>query len=113
MFYRRLIRWLVLTAACTALAEPREFRLDRECLWLCVTGEPLASVLEHFAAAGVDVQVAPGVQKTVSGEWEGVDAESALDEIISPYDYRLAWRRETGPLGERITLTAIRVFRKG
>lgn len=113
MFTRQVTLFAVLAAALIGAAEVREFRIDQDRLWLRAENTPLSVVLEHFAAAGVHVQVAPGVQKTVTGEWGAVDVESALDQIISPYDYRLDWRRKTGPLGERITLTGIRVFRKG
>ena len=102
-----------LVAAFSATAEGYEFRMDQDRLWLDVENEPLTNVLAHFAAAGIRVQVDPGVQKTVSGQWAHSDVEKALDRLIAPYDYLLDWQRERGPLGERITLTGIRVFRKG
>ena len=90
-----------------------EFRLDQNRLWLTATNEPLPQLLEHFAAAGVDVQIDPAAQKTITGTCRDDDVEAVLDELISPYDYLLDWRRENGPLGDLIRLTGIRVFRKG
>jgi len=103
----------LLIAALAASAEVHEFRMDQDRLWLQVEGEPLSGLLERFAVAGVQVQIDPAVQKTVEGLWQDADIEKTLDQLIAPYDYRLNWRRETGPLGERITLTGIRVFRQG
>ena len=113
MFRTAHILLFMLIAAFASPAEVREFRLDRDRLWLQADGVPLSGLLEHFAAAGVRVQIDPAVQKAVSGSWRDADAEKTLDRLIAPYDYRLDWRRETGPLGSRITLTGIRVFRKG
>jgi len=111
MSCRTFIHWFVLAAA--AVAEIGEFRIDQDRLWLHIKNEPLSSVLKNFADAGIMVQVDPGVQKTVSGSWERADVENVLDQLISPYNYLLDWRRLNGPLGERIVLTGIRVYRKG
>jgi len=113
MFRPVHILLFILTAVLVTSAEVREFRIDQDRLWLCADSEPLPRLLEFFAAAGVQVQIDPSVQKTVSGEWSRADVEDVLDQIISPYDYRFDWCRETGPLGERTSLTGIRVFRKG
>jgi len=113
MFRPVHILLFILITVLTTSAEVREFRIDQDRLWLCADSEPLPRLLELFAAAGVQVQIDPGVQKTVSGEWRRADVEDVLDQLISPYDYRFDWSRETGPLGERISLTGIRVFRKG
>ena len=90
-----------------------EFRLDQNRLWLTATNEPLPQLLEHFAAAGVDVQIDPAAQKTITGACRADDVETVLDNLLSPYNYLLDWRREPGPLGEMIRLTGIRVFREG
>lgn len=90
-----------------------EFRIDQDSLWLQAEGEPLPVLLERFAAVGVDVQIDPEIQKPISGSWQGVDLEKALDDLIAPYDYLLDWRRESGPLGSRTVLSGIRVYRKG
>ncbi|MBL7012438.1 MAG: S8 family serine peptidase [Kiritimatiellales bacterium] len=113
MFRTAYILLFMLTAALVAPAEVREFRMDQDRLWLRAAGEPLPGLLEHFATAGVQVQIDPAAQKTVGGLWQDADVEKTLDLLLAPYDYRLDWRRETGPLGSRITLTGIRVFRKG
>ena len=113
MFRTAQILSFMLIAALTAAAEVREFRMDQDRLWLQVEGEPLSGLLERFAVAGVQVQIDPAVQKTAEGLWRDADIEKTLDQLIAPYDYRLDWRRESGPLGERTTLTGIRVFRKG
>jgi hypothetical protein len=113
MFNRLFILFIIAAGVCVGFAEVQELRIDQEDLWLRAENEPLPQLLERIASAGIDVQVDPGVQKTVSGEWVAVDVESALDQILSPYNYLLDWRRETGPLGDRITLTGIRVFRAG
>jgi hypothetical protein len=109
---KRFFTVLLLSAA-FSIAEVREFRMDQEAIWLQVQDEPLSRLLERFAAVGVDVQIDPVAQKTVSGSWQDEDVETVLDQIISPYDYLLDWQRESGPLGQRITLTGIRVFREG
>jgi hypothetical protein len=99
-------------SACS-IAEVSEFRIDQDRLWLRAENEPLSSVLEHFAAAGVAVQADPAAEKTVTGDWSDADIETALGQILSPYDYLLDWQREVGPLGSRVILTGIRVYRKG
>ncbi len=103
----------VCLCACCAQSAVLEFRLDQNRLWLTAQDEPLPQLLERFAAAGIDVQIDPAAQKSISGSCRAADVESVLDELLSPYDYRLDWRRETGPLGETTRLTGIRVFRKG
>ncbi len=90
-----------------------EFRLDQNRLWITVENEPLPQFLEHFAAAGIDVQIDPDAQKTVTGSCSAADMESVLDKLLSPYSYLLDWRRESGPLGDLVRLTGIRVFRQG
>jgi hypothetical protein len=90
-----------------------DFRLDQTRLWLTAQNEPLSQLLENFAAAGVDVQIDPEAQKSISGSCRDADVESVLDELLTPYNYLLDWRRETGPLGDLTRLTAIRVFRQG
>lgn len=90
-----------------------EFRIDQDRLWLRAESEPLAGIFERFAEAGVEVNIDPGVQKEVSGAWQGADLERSLAELIAPHDYLLDWRRESGPLGSRTVLTGIRVYRKG
>jgi hypothetical protein len=97
----------------TAQSAVPEFRLDQDRVWLTAENEPLSQLLEHFAAAGIKVQSDPSAEKTVSGSWSDVDAETMLAEILSPYDYQIDWQRESGPLGEQTRLTGIRVFRKG
>lgn len=97
----------------TAVATVQSFRLDQDRLWLEADREPLAGVLACFSAAGMDVRMDPGAQKTVSGVWRNTEVEQALDEILAPYNYLLDWRREDSPLGTRVRLTGIRVFRKG
>jgi hypothetical protein len=104
---------LALAAATLLRAEIAEFRLDQNRLWLTVRDEPLPHLLEHFAAAGIDVQADPSAGKTVTGSWRGDDVETVLDQALSPYNYLLDWQRETGPLGTMTRLTGIRVFREG
>ncbi len=89
------------------------FRLDQDRLWLEADGVPLSGLLTLFSSAGIDVQMDPGAQKTVSGVWRNADVERVLDTVLAPHDYLLDWRRENGPLGERVRLTGIRVFREG
>ncbi len=96
-----------------ARADVREFRLDQDRLWLTVENEPLTSLLENFAQAGVRVEIDPAVQQPVSGTWRNRDVEEALKTILSPNNYLLDWQREPGPLGSMIRLTGIRVFREG
>jgi hypothetical protein len=102
----------LLCAVCTSAAV-REFRLDQNRLWLTVQNEPLPQLLEHFAAAGIDVQIDPAAQKSISGSCRDADVETILDELLAPYNYLLDWQRESGPLGDLIRLTGIRVFRPG
>jgi len=90
-----------------------EFRLDQNRLWLTAQNEPLPQLLERFAAAGVDVQIDPSAQKSITGSCRGEDIENVLDKLLVPYDYLLDWRRDSGPLGDLTRLTGIRVFRKG
>lgn len=90
-----------------------EFRIDQNRLWLDAREEPLSRLLERFAVAGIDVQIDPAVQKTVTAARRAADIESVLDEILIPYDYLLDWRKESGPLGDMIRLAGVRVFRKG
>lgn len=90
-----------------------EFRLDQNRLWLTAQDEPLPQLLERFAVAGIDVQIDPAAQKNISGSCRAADIEIVLGELLSPYDYLLDWRRESGPLGDQTRLTGIRVFRKG
>ncbi|QHI68626.1 hypothetical protein [Tichowtungia aerotolerans] len=61
-----------------------EFRIDQDRLWLQVENEPLNTLLAHFSAAGINVEMDPGVQKSVSGNWQGVDLEKALGDLIVP-----------------------------
>ncbi len=113
---RNILNAAVLTVcffAFSSQAAVLEFRLDQNRLWLTTKEEPLPQLLERFAAAGIDVQVDPSAQKMVTGSCRAADVEGVLDELLSPYDYLLDWRRETGPLGELNRLTGIRVFRKG
>ena len=99
--------------AIVARADVHEFRLDQDRLWLTVENEPLTSLLENFAQAGVRVEIDPAVQQLVSGVWKNRDVEDALKTILSPNNYFLDWQREPGPLGSMTRLTAIRVFREG
>lgn len=110
--FQTAVSVLCLAAAC-AQAAVSEFRLDQSRLWLAAQNEPLPQLLEHFAAAGIEVQVDPAAQKTVTGAWLAADVESVLDELLFPYNYLLDWRREPGPLGDLTRLTGIRVFREG
>jgi len=105
--------FLALSVAAFLQAEVEEFRLNQNSIWLTVRDEPLLQLLKHFAAAGVDVQADPAVAKTVTGSWRAADVETALDQMLSPYNYLLDWQRETGPLGAMTRLTGIRVFREG
>jgi hypothetical protein len=107
------IVWFIVLAGCFAQSAVLEFRLDQDRLWLIAQNEPLPQLLERFAAAGIDVQIDPAAQKSISGSCRGAEVESVLDELLAPYDYRLDWRREPSPLGETTRLTGIRVFRKG
>ncbi|MEI7851074.1 MAG: S8 family serine peptidase [Kiritimatiellales bacterium] len=113
---RNLLNTVVLTLCLCALSSQSavlEFRLDQNSLWLTAKDEPLPQLLERFAAAGIDVQIDPAAQKSITGACRAADVEGALDELLSPYDYLLDWRREPGPLGDLTRLTGIRVFRKG
>jgi len=101
------------TLAFFVQAELYEFRLDQDRLWLVVENEPLTSLLENFAQAGVRVEIDPMVRQLVSGTWRSRDVEKALKAILSPNSYLLDWRREPGPLGAMTRLTGIRVFREG
>jgi hypothetical protein len=104
---------VLFTVAVAVQSAVLEFRLDQNCLWLTAQNEPLPQLLERFAAAGIDVQIDPAAQKSITGSCRAADVEGVLDELLSPYDYLLDWRRETGPLGDLTRLTGIRVFRKG
>ncbi len=113
---RNLLNAAVLTFCLCALSSQSavlEFRLDQNSLWLTAKDEPLPQLLERFAAAGIEVQIDPAAQKNITGACRAADVEGALDELLSPYDYLLDWRREPGPLGDLTRLTGIRVFRKG
>ena len=107
----------VILALCTATASVQaavsEFRLDQNRLWLTAKEEPMPQLLERFAAAGIEVQIDPAAQKTVTGSFSAVDLETALDKLLPPYNYLLDWQREPGPLGDLTRLTGIRVFREG
>ncbi len=94
-------------------ADVREFRLDQDRLWLTAENEPLSSLLENFAKAGVRVEMDPAVGGIVSGTWSNRDVERALETILSPNSYLLDWQREPGPLGPMTRLTGIRLFREG
>ncbi|MBM4152575.1 MAG: hypothetical protein FJ220_03515 [Kiritimatiellaceae bacterium] len=102
-----------LTVANLAQAALQEFRLDQDRVWLTADNEPLADLLEQFAALGIHVHADPAATTTVSGTWQNMDVETVLQKIVSPYDYQLDWLREPGPLGEQTRLTGIRVYRKG
>ena len=110
--FRTLILALCTAAASSPCAVP-EFRLDQNRIWLTASNEPLAQLLEYFAAAGIEVQIDPAVQKTITGTFKSADVETVLDELLPPYNYLLDWRREPGPLGDLTRLTGIRVFREG
>lgn len=101
------------TVTASVQAVVSEFRLDQNRIWITAQDEPLSQLLGRFAAAGVDVQIDPDAQKTVSGSCSGADLETVLDKLLVPYSYLLDWRRESGPLGDLVRLTGIRVFRKG
>lgn len=105
--------FLILLAAFCSRAAVQEFQIDQDRLWLTANNEPLPDLLQHFAAAGVDVQIDPNIRKMVSGVWKNEDMEVVLQKILSPSDYLLDWRRESGPLGSWIRLTGIQVFHKG
>ncbi len=90
-----------------------EFRIDQNRLWLTAKDEPLPQLLERFAAAGIDVQIDPAAQKSITGSYRDADIENVLDEILAPYDYLISGQREPGPLGDYPRVTGIRVFRKG
>ena len=108
---------LIILTLCTITASLAagisEFRIDQNRLWLTAQDLPLAQLLEHFAAADIDVQIDPAAKKIVTGSFSNADVEQALDKLLSPYSYLLDWQRESGPLGDRIRLTGIRVFRDG
>ncbi|MFA7257557.1 MAG: S8 family serine peptidase [Kiritimatiellales bacterium] len=117
LIFVRNIFQAVLVALCTTAfsiqAAVLEFRIDQDRLWLNAQNEPLSQLLEHFAAAGIAVQIDPDAQKTITGSCQAADIESALEKLLSPYNYLLDWQRESGPLGELTRLTGIRVFRAG
>jgi len=113
---RKIFQTAFLALCTTAASVPAvvsEFRLDQNRLWLAAENEPLPQLLGHFAAAGIDVQIDPDAQKTVTGSCRAADVEEVLDKLLTPYSYLLDWRREPGPLGDLIRLTGIRVFRQG
>ncbi len=109
----KTVCWVLLVAGSFARAEVESFRLDQEQLWLSAKNEPLSGLLEHFAQAGIRVEIDPAVQKIVSGTWANKNVEHALKTILSPNNYLLDWQRESGPLGPMTRLTGIRVFREG
>ena len=102
-----------LLAGFSAQAELQGFRVDQDRLWFSADKEPLSHLLENFAAAGIQVEADPELNKILSGEWNDRDIEVVLDQILTPYDYLLDWKRETGPLGTRTRLIGIRVFQTG
>ena len=108
-----VLLFVLWAAVLFAQGEVREFRLDQDRLWLTVENEPLSSLLENFAKAGVRVDMDPAVGGTVSGTWSNRDVERALKAILSPNNYFLDWQREPGPLGPLTRLTGIRLFREG
>ncbi len=105
--------WALWVTISLAQAEVHEFRIDQGQLWLSAENEPLDRLLEHFANAGVRVEIDPAVRETVSGNWRGRDVEAALKVLLSPNNYHLDWQCEPGPLGPLTRLTGIRVFREG
>ena len=66
---RILILFVILATVAAASASMQEFRIDQDRLWLRAETESLTHLLELFAAAGVQVQIDPAVQKTVNGDW--------------------------------------------
>ena len=104
---------VVLGMSFFAPAEVHEFRLDQDRLWLVAEDEPLPRLFEHFAAAGIRVEIDPAVQKTVSGTWRNCEVESVLKVILSTSNYLLDWQRESGPLGTTIRLTRVRIYSDG
>lgn len=111
IFQTALLVLCTVTASVQAVVS--EFRLDQNRLWITAKDEPLPQLLEHFAAAGIDVQIDPAAEKTVTGSCSAADVEAILDKLLTPYSYLLDWRREPGPLGDLTRLIGIRVFRKG
>lgn len=105
-----LFLWIV---AATCLGGELSIRLDGDRIWLTADRVPLSGLLQTLARFGVDVQLGPGVKKSISGRWEGMDVEDVFGNILYPFDYSLEWQRRDTPHGPSIHLTGIRVFQEG
>lgn len=110
---RRISLRAALFAAAAYGAAGLEVRLEGDRLWIDARRDDLREVLGQLAYAGVVVRLDPGVRASVSGRWDGEDAETALKQILAPFGYALIWDVVEGPLGRLPKLAEVHVFRPG
>lgn len=102
---------MLCAAALSAPAAEMALRGDR--LSLAARDEPLASVLQLFARAGVRVRLDPELRTQVTADYRDADAETALRAILGTNGYALTWYAIGGPVGPVTSLAEIQVFKPG
>ncbi len=70
---------------------------------------PLSAILQQFRQWDVAVDFMPVPDPRLSVRMESVDTETALANLLEPYDYLLRWQMVSGPVGRLPKLKAIRL----
>ncbi len=104
----------ILFSACFSLSAGafHQLRLDGDLLTLKANRASLQAILADFVQAGVSVRMDPDVDTRVTGSVSNMPVDKALDELLAPYGYTLAWDVVPGPLGTLERLAEIQVFRR-
>ena len=109
---RRLITILAVAMAVSA-ARAVDVRIESDRLTLDARNEPLRTVLERFAYAGVSVRFDPALDGRITASVTNEPMDKALSRILADYGYIITWDTIPGPVGDLPRLAEMQVFRPG
>ncbi len=110
-----MYRAIALGYLLSTLAVPAaQLRIEGGRAWLRADGTPLSKLLYLFEERGVEVFIDPTLDLgRMTGEWEDVQVDRLVAQLVRPHSYLLEWQHTKGPLGEFDRLAAIRIFADG
>lgn len=109
----------VITVLCLALgglipaARAYEVHIIGDRISLSADHAPLRDILLEFARVGVNVQLDPSLDFTVTGSLENEDMEVALNQLLQSCTFVLFWKVVPGPVGPIPRLSEMQVYQPG